>query len=43
MKKFLFCLVTGLVSVFLLASVALAEDVKTDYFTLVLSDGWTMP
>ena len=43
MKKFLSCLVTGLVSVFLLASVALAEDVKTEYFTLALSDGWTMP
>ena len=43
MKKFLSCLVTGLVSVFLLASVALAEEVKTEYFTLALSDGWTMP
>ena len=43
MKKFMSCLATGLVSVFLLASVALAEDVKTDYFTLALSDGWTMP
>ena len=43
MKKFLSCLTTGLVSIFLLATVAFAEDVKTDYFTLTLSDGWTMP
>lgn len=43
MKKFLSFLVIGLVSVFLLATVALAEEVKTDYFTLSLSDGWTMP
>lgn len=43
MNKFLSCLTTGLISVLLLASVALAEDVKTDYFTLTLSDGWSMP
>lgn len=43
MKRFLTFLTAGLVSVFLFASAALAEDVKTDYFTLTLSDGWTMP
>lgn len=43
MKRFLTFLTAGLVSVFLFASAALAEEVKTDYFTLTLSDGWAMP
>ena len=43
MKKLLSFLATGLVCTFLLASVALAEEVKTDYFTLTLSDGWKLP
>ena len=43
MKKLLSFLATGLVCTFLLAPVALAEEVKTDYFTLTLSDGWKLP
>ncbi len=43
MKKFLSFLTAGLVSVFLLAAVAVADEVKTDYFTITLSDGWTQP
>ena len=45
MKKFLTFLTVGLVSVFLFASAALAEEVKTDYFTLmgVISGSMTDP
>ena len=43
MKKFSSCLITCLVSLFLMASGALAEEVKTDYFTLNLTDGWNQP
>ena len=43
MKKFLTVLTAGLASVFLFISVALAEDIKTDYFTLKLPSGWTLP
>ena len=43
MKRFLTLLTVGLVSVLLFASAAPAEEVKNDYFTLNVSDGWTMP
>lgn len=43
MKKFLTFLTTGLVSVLFCASLAVAEEVKTDYFTLSLPSDWVMP
>ena len=43
MKKFLTFLTVGLVSMFMFVSTSIAEEVKTDYFTLTLSDGWAMP
>ena len=43
MKKLPSLLIAGLLGMLMLASAALAEDVKTDYFTLALSDGWTLP
>lgn len=43
MKKFLSLLATGLVSAFLLATVAFADEIKTNHFTITLSDGWSQP
>lgn len=41
MKKFLSCLVTAVAGVFLIAAASFAAEVKTDYFTITLADGWT--
>ena len=43
MKKLLTALTTGFMSIVLFISVALAEEIKTDYFTLNLPEGWTQP
>ena len=43
MTKLMTFLTSGLMSVLLFASVALAEEVKTDYFTLNLDEEWTQP
>lgn len=36
-------LTSALMSILLFASVALADEVKTDYFTITLTDDWTQP
>ena len=43
MTKFMTFLASGLMSVLLFASAALADEVKTDYFTIALTDEWTQP
>ena len=43
MKKFLTFLSTGLISVLICAAVAVAAEVKTDYFTLNLPSEWVQP
>lgn len=43
MKKFLSCLSAAFVGVFLVAAVSFADEVKTDYFSITLADGWTQP
>ena len=43
MKKILTALSVALISVLVFGSVALAAEVRTEYFTLNLPDGWTQP
>lgn len=43
MQKVLTFTATCLLGILLCASVALAAEVKTDYFTLNLPSGWTQP
>ena len=43
MQKVLTVTATCLLGILLCASVALAAEVKTDYFTLNLPSGWTQP